>query len=203
MRSSDGAAAEDPDAQLLRAHARGDPHAFADLLARYRASILHLVRCRVGGGSLWVEDVAQDVFVQVHRKAATFEGRSSVKTWLYAVAINVCRDHQRHQRRAPSAGAADPDGVEPLLQLPDTSLDPLEQLEQQERGVLVRAAFDELSPAHRTVLYMRDHEDMSYEQIAGALGVPLGTVRSRLHNARAALAETLGRRVETMRGLAR
>ena len=203
MRSSDPPAAEDLDARLLRAHARGDPHAFADLLARYRSRILHLVRCRVGAGSLWVEDVAQDVFVQIHRKAATFQGRSSVKTWLYAVAINVCRDHQRHERRAPSAAAADLDSIEPLVQLPDESLDPLEQLEQQERAALVREAFEELSPAHRTVLYLRDHEDMSYDQIADALGVPLGTVRSRLHNARALLAAALGRRVEAMRGLTR
>jgi RNA polymerase sigma-70 factor (ECF subfamily) len=200
LRSSD-APGEDLDAQLLRAHARGDPRAFADLLERYRARILHLVRCRVGAGSLWVEDVAQDVFVQVHRRAATFQGRSSVKTWLYAVAINVCRDHQRHERRDPTAGSSDIDPAEPLAQLPDSSLDPLEQLEQQERTALVRDAFEELGPAHRTVLYMRDHEDMSYEQIAGALGVPIGTVRSRIHNARALLAAALGRRMRTMRGL--
>ena len=188
-------AADDPDAPLLRAHVRGDPQAFGDLLDRYRSRILHLVRCRVGAGSLWVEDVAQDVFVQVHRKAGTFEGRSTVKTWLYAVAINVCRDHQRHQRRATQAAPVPVDSVEPLADLTDTSLDPLEQLEQQERDRLVRDALDRLSPAHRTVLYMRDHEDMSYEQIADALAVPVGTVRSRLHNARAALADALATRV--------
>jgi RNA polymerase sigma-70 factor (ECF subfamily) len=189
------AAADDPDARLLRAHARGDPRAFGDLLERYRSRILHLVRCRVGAGSLWVEDVAQDVFVQVHRKAATFEGRSSVKTWLYSVAINVCRDHQRQERRASQAVPVSIDAVEPLVELPAASLDPLEQLEQREREALVREALETLSAAHKTVLYMRDHEDMSYEQIADALAVPMGTVRSRLHNARAALAESLGRRM--------
>ena len=191
-------AADDADAQLLRAHARGDPHAFGDLLARYRSRIVHLVRCRVGAGSLWVEDVAQDVFVQVHRKAATFEGRSSVKTWLYAVAINVCRDHQRRERRAPQAVPVPIDVAEPLAELPDASLDPLERLEQEERHRLVREALESLSPPHRTVLYMRDREDMSYEQMADALAVPVGTVRSRLHNARAALAHALE---QTMRGL--
>jgi RNA polymerase sigma-70 factor (ECF subfamily) len=191
--------ADDADAQLLRAHARGDPHAFDDLLARYRSRILHLVRCRVGASSLWVEDVAQDVFVQVHRKAGSFQGRSSVKTWLYAVAINVCRDHQRHERRSPQAAPVSIEAVEPLADLPDGSLDPLERLEQQERERLVREAFETLGAAHRTVLYMRDHEDMSYEQIADALAVPIGTVRSRLHNARAALADALGQRVRGLR----
>lgn len=199
MKNSQAAAADDPDARLLRAHARGDPQAFGDLLERYRSRIMHLVRCRVGAGSLWVEDVAQDVFVQVHRKAGSFEGRSSVKTWLYSVAINVCRDHQRHERRAPRAAPLPFDVVEPLAELPAASLDPLEQLEQQERDRLVRDALETLSAAHRTVLYMRDHEDMTYEQVADALAVPLGTVRSRLHNARAALADALGRRVRGWR----
>ena len=197
MRSE--ATTDDADARLLRAHASGDPHAFGDLLERYRSRILHLVRCRVGAGSLWVEDVAQDVFVQVHRKAGTFQGRSSVKTWLYAVAINVCRDHQRHQQRSPQPAPIPIDAVESLAELPDDSLDPLEQLEQQERDRLVREAFDTLSAAHRTVLHMRDHEDMSYEQIADALAVPLGTVRSRLHNARAAMADALGARARGLR----
>ena len=196
MKNNNAAAADDADARLMRAHARGDPHAFGNLLERYRARILHLVRCRVGAGSLWVEDLAQDVFVQVHRKAGTFQGRSSAKTWLYAVAINVCRDHQRQHRRAPQVAL---DAVEPLADLPDSSLDPLEQLEQRERDRLVRDAFDTLSAAHRTVLYMRDHEDMSYEQIAEALTVPIGTIRSRLHNARAALGDALGQRVRGLR----
>jgi len=95
------------------------------------------------------------------------------------------------------------DSIDPLLPLPDEALDPLEQFEQQERAALVREAFEELSPAHRTVLHLRDHEDMSYDQIAVALGVALGTVRSRLHNARALLATALGRRVQAMRGLTR
>jgi len=199
LKNNNAAAADDADARLLRAHARGDPHAFGDLLERYRARILHLVRCRVGAGSIWVEDLAQDVFVQVHRKAGTFQGRSSAKTWLYAVAINVCRDHRRQERRAPQTAPAALGAVEPLAELPDSSLDPLELLEQRERDRLVRDAFETLSAAHRTVLYMRDHEDMSYEQMADALAVPLGTIRSRLHNARAALADALGQRVRGLR----
>lgn len=189
--------ADDVDARLLRAHAGGDPQAFADLLARYRDRVLNLVRCRLGTRSLWLEDVAQDVFVQVHRRAASFEGRSSVKTWLYSVAINVCLDHQRHERRR-GAGAVDLEGPEPLAQLPDSSLDPLEQLEQQRRDALVRAAFDDLPPGYRMVLHMREREDMSYQQIAVALDVPIGTVRSRLHNARAALGELLASRLKGM-----
>jgi RNA polymerase sigma-70 factor (ECF subfamily) len=202
LRNSSAGSDDDVDAALLRAHARGDPRAFADLLERYRHRIMHLVRCRIGARDPWAEDVAQDVFVQVHRKAGTFEGRSSVKTWLFSVAINVCREHQRRERRA-SATAPPRDGDEPLLEVPDGALGPLEQLERDERAALVREALEELGPTHRTVLFLRDHEDMTYEQIAAALGVPVGTVRSRLHNGRALLAEALARRARTVRGLAR
>ena len=190
--------ADDVEARLLRAHAGGDPQAFADLLARYRDRILNLVRCRLGTRSLWLEDVAQDVFVQVHRSAASFEGRSSVKTWLYSVAINVCRDHQRHERRRGASATVDTELPEPLAQLPDISLDPLQMLEQQQREALVRAAFDDLPPGYRMVLHMREREDMAYHQIAVALGVPVGTVRSRLHNARAALGDLLASRLKGM-----
>lgn len=186
---------DDSDEALLRAYTAGDEAALARLLDRYRGRVAALVRCRLGPRSLWVEDVAQDVFVQIHRGAARFEGRSSFRTWLYAIAIRVCRDHGRRQRLAPETRATDDDPDATLAALPDRSLDPLQALEQAEREALVRAAVEQLSPEHRTTLQLRDGEDMSYEEIAQVLGVPVGTVRSRLHNARATLAGRLAARL--------
>jgi RNA polymerase sigma-70 factor (ECF subfamily) len=179
------------DEQLIRRYVRGDRHAFGHLLARYRQRIVTLVRYRLGSRSLWVEDVAQDVFLQVHRKARSFEGRSAFKTWLFGVALNVCRDHLRRERRAihTSATGAEDDAV--LAALPCESLDPLEMLERIERDALIRGAIERLTPANRIVLQLRDWEEMSYDQISVVLAVPVGTVRSRLHNARAKLAQEL------------
>jgi RNA polymerase sigma-70 factor (ECF subfamily) len=179
------------DEQLIRRYVRGDRHAFGHLLARYRQRIVTLVRYRLGSRSLWVEDVAQDVFLQVHRKAQSFEGRSTFKTWLFGVALNVCRDHLRRERRAIHSSTIEGDDDGALAALPCESLDPLEMLERTERDALIRGAIEQLTPANRIVLQLRDWEDMSYDEIAETLAVPVGTVRSRLHNARAKLAQEL------------
>ena len=179
------------DERLIRECARGDERAFGYLLERYRNRVVTLVRCRLGSRSLWVEDVAQDVFLQVHRSARRFEGRSAFKTWLFGVALNVCRDHIRRERRAGGTGAVEAEDDGPLALLPATSLDPLELLERTEREAVIRSAIERLSAAHRTVLQLRDWEEMTYDEIAQVLAVPVGTVRSRLHNARAALAHAL------------
>jgi RNA polymerase sigma-70 factor (ECF subfamily) len=186
-------AAGDSDEALIRDTARGDDGAFARLLERHRRRVVQLVRWQLGSASLWTEDVAQDVFVQVHRHAGSFAGRSSFKTWLYAVAVNVCRRHTRREwgtRHVVESGDDDT-----LAAVPDASLGPLERMEKDEREALVRAAVERLAPAARTVLLLRDWEGLTYEQIAQVLAVPVGTVRSRLHNARAAIAQELARQV--------
>ena len=185
---------DNSDRQLLRAAAGGDIHAFEDLLARYRGRVLTLVRHRLGPRSLWVDDVAQEIFLQVHRGAARFEGRSTVKTWLFGLALNVCRAHLRRERRS---GINDlvrhDDGV--LADLPSASLDPLMGLERAERVALIREAMGALSATHRLILHLRETEEMSYAEMAHVLQVPIGTVRSRVHNARAALAQALTARL--------
>ena len=185
----------DSDEALLLRSATGDEQAFASLLERYRDPVSRLVRSSLGPRSLWAEDVVQEVFVQVHRSAPTYEGRSSFRTWLYGIVVNLCRDHRRRLRTAPVDRTIDPDHDGVLAAIPDVSLDPLERLERDERAALVVAAVKELSPAHRVVLHLRDGEEMRYEEIAEVLAVPVGTVRSRLHNARAALAKELAARL--------
>lgn len=186
----------DSDEQLIRRYVRGDKRAFGHLLARYRQRIVTLVGYRLGSRSLWVEDVAQDVFLQVHRKAQSFEGRSTFKTWLFGVALNVCRDHLRRERRVIHSSTIEREDDAALAAVPCESLDPLAMLERAEREALIREAIERLTPASRIVLQLRDWEDMSYDEIADVLAVPVGTVRSRLHNARARLAQELAMRVK-------
>ena len=179
------------DEALFRDYMGGDERAFVRLLERYRNRVAYLVRCRLGQSSLWAEDVAQDVFVQIYRSARSFRGQSSFKTWLYAIAVNVCRDHLRRLGTTADWPARDAEADGALAALPDESLDPLQRLEHDEHSTLVRAAIERLTPAFRIVLQLRDGEDMTYDEIAHVLAVPMGTVRSRLHNARAALAKEL------------
>jgi RNA polymerase sigma-70 factor, ECF subfamily len=179
------------DEALFRDYTSGDEQAFVRLLERYKNRVACLVRCRLGPSSLWAEDVAQDVFVEVHRSAQTFQERSSFKTWLYAIAVNVCRDHLRRQGMIADRQARDAEAEGSLATLPDESLDPLQRFEHDERSALVHAAIERLTPTLRIVLQLRDGEDMNYNEISHVLAVPVGTVRSRLHNARAALAKEL------------
>jgi RNA polymerase sigma-70 factor (ECF subfamily) len=176
------------DDDLLHACARGDGEAFAHLLSRHRDRVFQLVRWWVAGSA--AEDVAQEVFLQVFRSAASFAGRSSFKTWLYGLTLNVCR---RHRRRAARGLGTD---EEALRELRASSLDPLARLEAAERAAIVRRAVESLPLAQRTVLLLREWEDMTYSEIATVMKVPVGTVRSRLHNARVVLADGL----EQLRG---
>jgi RNA polymerase sigma-70 factor (ECF subfamily) len=184
----------DSDEQLVARHARGDVQAFPRLFSRHRASVAQFVARNLGARTAWADDLTQEVFIRVYRQARQFEGRSSVRTWLFGIALNVCRDHIRKERRFDVDDTV-------LAALPDGSLDPLQQLERVERTALVRRALATLAPRHRLMLRLREREDMSYEDISRALAVPVGTVRSRLHNARAALAQALLERVgPTRRG---
>jgi RNA polymerase sigma-70 factor (ECF subfamily) len=155
-----------------------------------RKSLLAFVRRRMGPHRDGAEDIVQEAFVVAYRNAKRFEGRSTVKTWLYGIALNLCRQHLRRRVRIEAQQPdleTSPDG----LSSPDTSLDPFMRLEQSERRALVRAAIERLPVEQRRVIHLREFDDMSYDDMAVLLRVPVGTVRSRLYNARAALLRAL------------
>ena len=197
LRAGDAGAAGDrpatgeSDEELVRGCARGEDEAFVRLLERYRARVVQFVRWRLGARSVWAEDVAQEIFVRLHRHASSFEGRSSFRTWLYALALNVCRSHTRREWRTRGRQGG---GEEALAELPDGAPLVFERLEREEQEARVREAIERLSEVHRVVLHLRGWEEMSYEQMAELLQVPVGTIRSRLYNARAALAQELAHR---------
>jgi RNA polymerase sigma-70 factor (ECF subfamily) len=177
-------ASAETDERLLDEYAAGDEQAFSRLLERHHAGVSRFAARRLGARRDWAEDVAQEVFIKVYRASARFERRSTFRTWLFGIALNVCRDFVR---RESSVSANDTSPVD----LPDGSLDPLQRLERIERAAVVRSAVKAIAPGHRLMLRLREREDMSYEEMARLLAVPVGTVRSRLHNARAALAQAL------------
>jgi len=177
------------DEALLAGFLAGDETCFAGIVERYRRSLVRFARCYLGGAGHLAEDVAQDALIAVYRSAASFQGRSSFRTWLFSVARNACRHHLR--RREREAHREDAGGDQVLEAMPDAGADPLERLEHQDVRRLIREALDALPPPLRTAVVLRDAEELSYEQIAEVLDVPMGTVRSRLHNARVRLAARL------------
>jgi RNA polymerase sigma-70 factor (ECF subfamily) len=169
--------------------------AFAELFRRYRERVHRFVRWRMGEAALRpdeVEEITQEVFFQLYRSLAAYRGRSSFRTWLYGLAHNVCR-HQRRRRgrRLRFERPEDSVGSDSWTEVPDLAPGALDRLESGELRRRVHRRVSELAPIYRDVLVLRDWEDLSYAEIAEALEIPVGTVRSRLFQARARLAVAL------------
>jgi RNA polymerase sigma-70 factor (ECF subfamily) len=182
------------DEELVDRFVRGESAAFSELLERYRDKVYQFACWNlVSGpeGRTEAEDATQEVFLQLFRSARSFRHRSKFRTWLYSLARNVCRQHAAKLRRRPFAPWREEAEDDPALDIPDGEPGPLAQIEEEERQRVLRAAVQGLPAHHRNVLLLRDWEDLSYEEIAEVLQVPVGTVRSRLFHARAALARQL------------
>jgi RNA polymerase sigma-70 factor, ECF subfamily len=125
-----------------------------------------------------VDDASQDVFLVVHRRLADFEGRSTLRSWIFGIAVHVARHYRRLAARAANE---DPD----MLLVDDARSNPAQQLEDQQARQLVYAALDRLSEAHREAFVLCDIEEMTAREAAKLLGIPENTVYSRLRHARA------------------
>ena len=177
----------------------GDPHAFGRLVALHEAMVYNLA-ARLLGDREEARDLAQDVFLQVYRTLGRFEGRSSLRTWIYRITVNLCRNRQRLWRRRRRARAC---RLDELTQAEHAQLGsgrpeaqtPFEQMRRRESVRVVQEALLRLSFDHRAILTLREIEGLSCEEIAAALGLPGGTVKSRLARARERLRRALADRV--------
>ncbi|MBN1609364.1 MAG: sigma-70 family RNA polymerase sigma factor [Polyangiaceae bacterium] len=151
-------------------------------------------RClrRHGVPAARMDDAAQDAFLVVHRKLAGFEGRSSLKSWLFGIALRVAHDYRRaSERKGRALGSevvADPDG------LADASPGPLERVERADSIRLLERLLGEIDEEKREVFMLAELEQMSAPEIAEALGLPTTTVYSRLRAARMDFERALDRR---------
>jgi len=164
----------------------GDPVAFARLVQLHEGMVFSL-SARLLGDTEEARDVAQEVFLQVYRQLGRFEGRSTLKTWIYRIAVNQCHNrrrfwHRRHRDREEGLEAV---SVESAAARGGSS--PYEEARRQERARRVQAALLELSFEHRSVLVLREVEGLTCEEVAEALRIPAGTVKSRLSRAREAM----------------
>ena len=179
-RSSDEALAE-------RVRASGDAAAFSLLVHRYRGRIIALARRMLtGSNSDEAEDVAQEVFVAAFDKRASFRRGESFRPWLYRIAVNRCLDRLRSQSRRPS--------ILDIGSVPEPSLrgaEPIDTLLAEEGEARLREAVAALPPKLRAVFVLRHLDDLSYDEIAQASGLPLGTVKTYLFRARADLRAAL------------
>jgi RNA polymerase sigma-70 factor (ECF subfamily) len=128
-----------------------------------------------------VEEVVQDTFAKAWFRIGAFHGGSSLYTWLYRVAVNGAKDHIKARRRRPSSSL---DALEGRTEIPADALLPVEEIERRELRLAVRDAIAALPARFRAVLAMREIDGLSYNEIATATGLTLGTVESRIFRAR-------------------
>ena len=174
--------------ELVRVAAGGDESAFSELVRIYENKAYHLA-LRMVSNSEDAYDVAQDAFLAAWRGLPSFRGESGFSTWLYRLVSNAAIDHLRrtkHQR-----GNVSLDDEELNLDAPDDSPTPQEAAEENDLKQAVAAGLRELSDDHRTVLVMREVQELSYEEIAESLQLDLGTVKSRISRARTHLRKIL------------
>jgi RNA polymerase sigma-70 factor (ECF subfamily) len=175
------------DAPLIAATLAGDSAAFGRLVGLYQDRLYNSL-LRVVGSADDAADVVQDAFVQAYVKLDTFRGSSAFYTWLYRIAFNLAISRARRERKTTSLDTLKTAaGAEPV----DGQPAPEANLEQNEQVAMVHAALAQLSTEYRTILVLREIDGCRYEQIAEILGLPVGTVRSRLFRARLALRDEL------------
>jgi RNA polymerase sigma-70 factor (ECF subfamily) len=183
------------DQCLIAACRAGQTEAFGTLVRRYQDRLYPTV-LRLVGRAEDAHDLLQDAFLRAYQRLGTFHGGSSFYTWIYRIAVNVALSDRRKRKRGAWRIREDR-GSERIETSDDPKrTDPTLPLEQAERDAQVQAALNALAPDHRAVVVLKDLDGLRYEEIAEVLGVPIGTVRSRLHRARFELRERLSEMFE-------
>lgn len=189
------------DDELVRRFRGGEVSAYSDLVMRYQD--------RVYGQCLrWMKDpriaeeVAQDVFLAIYRALPRFRGESRVSTWIFRITVNHCKNRRLYRNRRkfeahePLEGISrDEDG--PSRQIPSQGPGTDQGSHRSEAEEILNEALSRLDEDQRTIILLRDIQDLSYEEISEILDLPRGTVKSRLHRARAELTRLVSRNIGT------
>ncbi len=191
------------EADLVEGLRAGDERAYEQLILRFQQPVYNLVS-RLMNDPADASDVVQEVFLKVFRNISSFHGRSSLKTWIYRIAVNEGHNHRRwfsRHRKQEVGLEAETEGARTYQEtLPDLNRSPFDSASEQETHALIEEALAVLNPNFRAAVILRDIEDLSYEEIADILRVSLGTVKSRILRGREALRNALlGRMAERSR----
>ncbi len=178
----------DPDERLVQRYLRGDAGAFTTLFERHETRVYN-VCLRILGDREDARDASQETFITVLRKLPQFRGESAFSTWLHRVAVNACYDALRKRKRHPMLRPAADDERDPLPDPGPATPDPAEAVAGE---IDVARALAQVPEDYRIALILADVRDLPYEEISRVLDVPVGTVKSRVHRGRVALARAMG-----------
>jgi RNA polymerase sigma-70 factor (ECF subfamily) len=176
---------DETEAALVAGCRRRDERAFRQLVERYQQPVYSLC---VALAAADADDLAQETFLRIFKAIAEFDprGPATLRSWILVIARRLCHDRARHVRRGIELA------IEPPADAADPAAGPEDRLHAAHMGARLRAAIARLPEEQRLVLALREWEGLEYEEIAAIDDVPVGTVRSRLARARAALKQAFG-----------
>ena len=191
---------DDPDLTLVKQARAGNQGAYEQLVLNHQRRAFN-VAYRILGDYDEALDLTQETFIQAHRALGQFREESRFGSWLLAIAVNQCRNRLKHWKRRSRSrhdSLSDPigeEGSDLMRDLPDTGRTTLETLEARQLEEIMGEEIRHLDEEYRTVLVLRELQDVAYEEIAKMLHVPVGTVKSRLHRGRAVLRDRMRQRL--------
>jgi RNA polymerase sigma-70 factor (ECF subfamily) len=192
-------AAHEEDSALVAGLRAGDERAYETLIQRFEQPVYNLVS-RLVDSPEDAADVTQEVFLKVFRKVSGFRAESSLKTWIYRIAVNEARNQRRwfirHRGKEIGLEPAESNAQGPRDWLSDPGRSPYQTALDQETHALIEAALQKVSPNYRAAVVLREVEDLSYEEISAVLEISLGTVKSRILRGRESLRKHLVDRLQ-------
>ena len=182
------------DEQIVERALGGDPDAFGEIVRRWERKIFALAYGMLGSAED-ARDATQETFVAAFRNLQGFRGDAKVSSWLHRIAVNQCISRRRRSRVRAETGIEDETGAagEGFLAAPASHTSPVYAAERRERRAAVRRAVTSLPPELRQVVLMKEFEELTFQEIADALEIPLSTVKSRLYTALGQLRLRLGK----------
>lgn len=181
------------DEQLVASHLNGDPSAFTQLVVRYEDKLYRLAY-RMLGNHHDALDAVQEILIKLLAALGKFQHRSAFGTWLYRLAANTCLDVRRKRGRTAAESLDEALKTAPrtaMAALDSPEYDPDAFFEQQFQEELVRTALRHLPDGQRTLLELRDIDQLTNQEVANMLGIEVGALKARLHRARQALKRVL------------
>ncbi|HEX4232271.1 MAG TPA: sigma-70 family RNA polymerase sigma factor [Bryobacteraceae bacterium] len=186
------------DDRILRGLRAGIESAYEELIDRYQQPVYSIVY-RLGSGADAC-DVVQEVFLKIFRNVGSFQEKSSLRTWIFRIAVNEAHNHRRwfarHCKREVAIEKNEDEYTYSLEHAPDPGRSPFDQALDSETRALIERALAEINPVFRAAVVLRDIENLSYEEVAEILQVSLGTVKSRILRGREALRRELSQKLE-------
>ncbi len=181
---------EPSDEDLIYRFQQGDNYAFDILVKRYKDPLLNFVY-RFLGDRTEAEDIVQETFLRLFKNKHYYKEIAKFSTWIYTIAGNLAKTELRKRRRRSFFSISNFTGTDKDYDIPDADVSPEKQADSVLTDNIIQQAVNKLSPKFKEVIVLRDIQEFSYEEISEIVGIPLGTVKSRVNRARLKLQEDL------------